>query len=102
MLGPNSPIGNQSIIEISEIQTEYAIKLIDQWRAGKLQTIAAKPEAMQAWASMLKERMGHTVWTSGCQSWYLDSEGDALACPDKWSKWVAAMKTPDLSDFVQN
>lgn len=102
MLGPNSPIGNQSIIEISEIQTEYAIKLIDQWRAGKLQTIAAKPEAMQAWASMLKERMGHTVWTSGCQSWYLDSEGDALAWPDKWSKWVAAMQTPDLSDFVQN
>lgn len=102
MLGPNSPIGNQSVIEISERQTDYVLQLIQQWRQGKLQTIEAKPEATQKWADMIKERMGHTVWTSGCNSWYLDADGDALAWPDSWNKWVQTMKQPDLKDFVVN
>lgn len=102
MLGPNSPIGNQSVIEITEIQTRYVLQLVEQWRAGKLATIEATGQATQSWAAMIKERMGHTVWTSGCNSWYLDKDGDALAWPDSWKNWVAAMKKPDIKDFVSS
>ena len=100
MLGPNSPIGNQSVIEISERQMAYVMQLIEQWRKGKLDTIEVKEEATAAWAAMIKERMGHTVWTSGCNSWYLDADGDALSWPDTWNRWIATMKTPDLKDFI--
>ncbi len=100
MLGPNSPIGNQSVIEISEQQTAYVLQLINQWRAGKLPTIEVKSEALKQWAAMLKARMGKTVWTSGCQSWYLDADGDALAWPDTWNNWLKTMKEPELNDFV--
>ena len=102
MLGPNSPIGNQSVIEISEVQTQFALQLIRQWQAGKLETIEVAAEATQQWAAMLKEKMKHTIWTSGCNSWYLDDDGDALTWPFTWNKWVAMMKTPDMSAFLSS
>ena len=27
---------------------------------------------------------------------YLDQDGDALAWPDTWNRWIKAMETPDL------
>jgi len=101
MLGPNSPIGNYSVITMSEIQADYCISLIKEWQAERLQTIEVKPEAVQGWRAMLKDRMSHTVWSSGCQSWYLDKDGDPLTWPDKWKNWVAMMRDVQVGDFVQ-
>lgn len=100
MLGPNSPIGNYSVIAMSEIQADYCIKLIRMWQAGKLAEIEARPEALQAWRTFLKSRMSHTVWASGCKSWYLDADGDPLTWPDKWKNWVTMMKDVDTSALV--
>ena len=102
MLGPNSPIGNNSIILTSELQADYCLKLIEQWQQQKLDTIEPKLSAMQSWNAILKERMGHTVWTSGCDSWYLDADGDSQAWPDRWQKYVASMEHPDFNDYVAN
>lgn len=100
MLGPNSPIGNFSVIAMSEIQADYCLQLIQQWQKGALDTIDAKPEAMLAWNQSLKTRMSHTVWASGCNSWYLDKDGDPLTWPDKWQTWVNTMAQPRLNDFL--
>lgn len=102
MLGPNSPIGNYSVISMSEIQVDYCLRLVKEWQRGRLENIEAKPEAVQSWAEMLKSKMGHTVWASGCQSWYLDADGDPLTWPDTWKAWVDMMKDLNLNDFVQN
>jgi cation diffusion facilitator CzcD-associated flavoprotein CzcO len=100
MLGPNSPIGNYSVIAMSEVQTAYILQLVRDWQAGTLDTIEATPEAMARWNAMLKEKMSHTVWSSGCNSWYLDADGDPLTWPDSWKAWLQAMSKPDLGDFV--
>jgi len=100
MLGPNSPIGNQSVIEIAEHQTAYALQLVDLWQRGRLPVIEATPEALERWRATIRARMRHTVWVSGCRSWYLDAEGDALAWPDSWKRWVRGMRRPELRDFV--
>ncbi len=55
----------------------------------------------KTWNGMLKSKMGHTVWASGCNSWYLDTDGDPLVWSDRWNAWVSAMKEPDLNDFVR-
>jgi len=99
MLGPNSPIGNYSVIDMSEIQAEYCIKIIQRWQQGGLDTIEVKPEAVAQWRELLKSKMGHTVWKSGCQSWYLDADGDPLTWPDKWANWVKMMADVDFSVF---
>jgi len=100
MLGPNSPIGNYSVIAMSEMQADYCISLIKLWQENKLKEIEVKPQALEQWRAMLKSKMRHTVWTSGCNSWYLDADGDPLTWPDKWKNWVAMMKVVNTSDLV--
>ena len=88
MLGPNSPIGNYSVIAMAEAQCDYILQLIEHWRRRTIDTIEASPEAMLAWNSRMKANMGKTAWASGCQSWYLDADGDPLTWPDSWNKWL--------------
>ena len=84
---------------MSEVQAAFALKMVQHWQAGRIETIEARPEAMQDWNMRLREKMSHTVWASGCQSWYLDSDGDPLTWPDSWKSWVVAMQEPLLTDF---
>jgi hypothetical protein len=44
--------------------------------------------------------MGGTVWTSGCQSWYLDADGDPLSWPYSWQQWKREMAAPEMTDFA--
>ncbi|TGL18815.1 NAD(P)/FAD-dependent oxidoreductase [Leptospira yanagawae] len=99
MLGPNTPIGNFSVIAMSEVQTKYVLKIINDWRNGKFDVIDAKEEALQRFAAYLKKGMAGTVWLGGCQSWYLDPDGDPAMWPYTWSRWEKEMKTPDYQDF---
>jgi hypothetical protein len=34
-----------------------------------------RPETVERYNDEIQEMMQGTVWTSGCQSWYLDAEG---------------------------
>jgi len=77
------------------------LKLIDQWRQGKLETVEATAEAMQRYNTYLKDGMGSTAWVGGCQSWYLDADGDPALWPYSWDQWVKEMAEPDLADFQQ-
>lgn len=99
MLGPNAPIGNYSVIAMSEVQTQYLLKLIDHWRQGTLETVEATEEAKVRYNEHIKAGMGKTVWVGGCQSWYLDADGDPALWPYSWDQWVKELEEPDLDDF---
>jgi len=101
MLGPNSPVGNYSVIAMSEVQGAYVLKLIDQWRQGRLPVVEATREAMQHFNAYLKAGMGSTAWVGGCRSWYLDADGDPALWPYSWNRWVEEMAQPALGDFVR-
>jgi len=99
MLGPNSPVGNYSVIAMSEVQGAYALKLIEKWRQGELQTVEATHEAMTRFNAYLRDGMADTAWMGGCQSWYLDADGIPALWPYSWMQWVKEMAEPDLGDF---
>ncbi len=99
MLGPNTPIGNFSVIAMSEVQTNYVLQVIDHWRKGEFDALDAKPEAMQAFNAYLKAGMDKTVWVGGCQSWYMDADGDPAMWPYSWKQWVKEMDAPMMGDF---
>lgn len=102
MLGPNTPIGNYSVIAMSEVQSEYVLKLIDHWRAGELETVEATEEAKVAYNQYLQAGMSKTVWVGGCQSWYMDEDGDLAMWPYSWNQWVSELSVPKLEDFRSN
>lgn len=101
MGGPNSPIGNQSVIKIMEVQTNYVLKLIDAWRTRKLERVEPCVNATAAFNKKLKTGFANTVWLGGCQSWYLDGEGDPALWPFTFERWIKEMETPNLQDFIQ-
>jgi cation diffusion facilitator CzcD-associated flavoprotein CzcO len=45
--GPNSPVGNFSLIDVAERQLVYILQLVDQVRAGSCDAICASREAMK-------------------------------------------------------
>ena len=64
--------------------------------AGRTQAIE---EAKVRYNEYLKAGMGKTVWVGGCQSWYLDADGDPAMWPYSWEQWEKEHKEPDLDDF---
>ncbi len=100
MLGPNTPIGNYSVIAMSEVQCGYILKVMQAWRRGEFDEIDAKPAAAAWFADYMKAGMARTVWVGGCNSWYLDPDGDPILWPYTWKQWVKEMREPDRADFV--
>ncbi len=100
MLGPNTPIGNYSVIAMSEIQCQYIIKIINRWKQSEFDAIDVKDEAVNRFSDYMRKGMANTVWVGGCQSWYLDGDGDPVLWPYTWKQWVTEMAEPAMEDFV--
>ena len=100
MLGPNTPIGNYSVIEMSEVQGRYVMQLIQAWRERQLAAVEATDEAKQRFNDHLRAGMSKTVWVGGCNSWYLDADGDPALWPYTWEQWKREMAEPDFDDFL--
>ena len=97
--GPNSPIGNFSWLMTSENQLNYAMQLIDYLRSGNVTEIAPKPAAVKAFNDAVKAKMPETIWASGCNSWYVDKNGNVASWPWTYEKFVNDMREPILDDY---
>lgn len=99
MVGPNSPIGNFSLIMISEMQLAYIMQLVDLIRTGRYREVAPTAAATTRFNAAIKEAMKGTVWVTGCRSWYLDRNGNPAMWPWTFERFEAEMAKPDLGDF---
>ncbi|MFC3572875.1 flavin-containing monooxygenase [Streptomyces yaanensis] len=77
IIGPNTGLGNSSMILIIESQLNYMADFVRQLGVlGGRVALDARPSARDAWDDRVQERMKRTVWnTGGCTSWYLDANG---------------------------
>lgn len=100
MLGPNTPIGNFSVIAMSEVQGDYVLKMIDKWRHGQFDEVEARPEAIDEFNAYVKAGLKNTSWVGGCQSWYLDQDGDPILWPYTWKRWVKEMAEPQMEHML--
>jgi cation diffusion facilitator CzcD-associated flavoprotein CzcO len=96
--GPNGPVGNFSLIEVAELQVGYVLRLLDHAREQG-GAIAATAAATDRFEADRVEAARHTVWATGCRSWYLDDRGVPAAWPWPFSRFRACMAAPDLDDF---
>ncbi|MEE3328942.1 MAG: NAD(P)/FAD-dependent oxidoreductase, partial [Myxococcota bacterium] len=99
LVGPNSPIGNISIIDVSETQTQYILQCVERLRAGRDSALAPRVEAAEAVKAELREAMKTTVWVSGCNSWYIDSEGTPTLWPWSAKQFHKVLRNPDFGDY---
>ena len=97
--GPNGPVGNFSLIEVAELQFAYILKLIEPLRAGDCREISATNDAMEEHEAARVEAAKHTVWVTGCRSWYLDDRGIPAVWPWSFDRFRTEMKAPDPKAF---
>jgi cation diffusion facilitator CzcD-associated flavoprotein CzcO len=99
--GPNSPVGNFSLIEVAELQMGYILQLVELLRAGQCREIEPSESAATSFENARSVATQRTVWATGCRSWYLDDRGIPASWPWTMAQFRADMRAPDLSAFVR-
>ncbi|MEU0270630.1 NAD(P)/FAD-dependent oxidoreductase [Streptomyces sp. NPDC006307] len=105
IIGPNTGLGNSSMILMIESQLNYMADYLRQLdvldRQGGRAALAARPSAVAAWNRRVQTRMERTVWKSGgCDSWYLDANGrNTTLWPGTTSEFRRATRSVDLSEY---
>lgn len=99
IMGPHSPIGSFSLISIAETQVGYIMKCIEAMRERGAKAIVPTEDATERFNQEVKEAMTKTVWSSGCQSWYIDKNGVPSLWPWSAAKFDSDLAEPDLDEF---
>jgi cation diffusion facilitator CzcD-associated flavoprotein CzcO len=102
IIGPNTGLGNSSMILMIESQLNYMADYLRQLDAlGGRAALDARPAAVSLWNNRVQERMKRTVWnTGGCTSWYLDAAGrNTTIWPGTTSEFRRATRRVDLTEY---
>lgn len=75
LIGPNTGLGHNSMILMMESQFAYVLDALELMRRKNVRAIDVKPGVQADFNDRLQRRMKRTVWTTGCNSWYLDEHG---------------------------
>lgn len=100
-LGPNCPIGNGPIIFSIEIQGEYMAQLMNRWQKENITTFDPKIEAVNDFMEQKDLFMQKTVWTTGCQSWYKNSQINKITAlwPGSTLHYMETLANARFEDF---
>ncbi|BDX33666.1 putative monooxygenase [Mycobacterium antarcticum] len=99
MLGPHSPVGNQSLVPIAEDQARYALWWIQQIRDGRIKAVAPTDIATDRYNDEIRAAMPNTTWVAGCNSWYLGTDGIPELFPWVPDRHTELLREPVVSDF---
>lgn len=99
LLGPHSPLGQQSFMAIAEDQADYALWWIRRIRSGLAGAVAPTEAATKEYNDQLKVALPDTVWASGCSSWYLGKDGLPELFPWAPKTHTALLRRPEVADF---
>ncbi|MEV4437607.1 NAD(P)/FAD-dependent oxidoreductase [Streptomyces sp. NPDC049577] len=101
VIGPNTGLGNNSMILIIESQLNYMADFLRQLRTlGGRAALDARPSAVRDWNRKLQKRMASTVWNTGCDSWYLDAGGrNTTVWPGTTAEFRKVTRRVDLAEY---
>jgi cation diffusion facilitator CzcD-associated flavoprotein CzcO len=99
LMGPHSPIGNNSLVPIAEDQADYALWWIERIRDGVIASAAPTETATKLYNESMKAAMPQTMWVSGCSSWYLGEDGLPELFPWVPERYTELLRRPELADF---
>jgi cation diffusion facilitator CzcD-associated flavoprotein CzcO len=101
IVGPNTGLGNNSIVFMIESQVRYVIGALRAMDEHNLSTIEVRPDAHRAFQEEVQARMPGSVWTDGgCRSWYLDRNGrNSTLWPDFTWRYALRTRRFDLDSY---
>ncbi len=98
--GPTGPVGNLSLISITEVQLGYMIQMLDNMKATQSAAVVVKQEAFDDYNLAMSNAIGKTVWASGgCSSWYIDKTGQPNLYPWHPRQFYQEMQQPNFAEY---
>jgi cation diffusion facilitator CzcD-associated flavoprotein CzcO len=96
--GPNTGVGTSSVVYMIELQLDYILKLIEA--AGSRNLISVKPAALKKFNEEIQDQLSRTVWASGCDSWYIRSDGKIVTLyPGSAKRFANERRTLNLDHY---
>jgi len=99
--GPNGPVGNFSLIQVAELQIDYVLQLVARLREGRCREISPTASATEHFDAARTEAAKHSIWSTGCRSWYLDDRGVPATWPWTFDRFREEMSAPKLEAYEQ-
>ncbi|KAG2208916.1 hypothetical protein INT47_011056 [Mucor saturninus] len=104
LLGPGSVLGHNSVVTISESQVDYGIRMIKYMMKNKIASLDPTEKAQETFSADIQSKFKGTVWKGGCQSWYMNKDGEIQSLwPESVLKFIAMLRRVDYeSDFIKS
>ena len=68
-------------------------------RRGAVRWMSPREDVSRALKEEMRRELGHTVWAGGCNSWYLDAEGQPIVYPFRYSRFRRELAMPVLAEY---
>jgi cation diffusion facilitator CzcD-associated flavoprotein CzcO len=98
--GPNSPVGNFSLIRTAEMECAYLMQLVDHLLESENDWACPSQEAATRFEKEREAAAKNTVWATGCRSWYLDDRGIPFVWPFSFGRFTDEMANPRIEDYA--
>lgn len=96
LMGPNTGLGHNSMVYMIESQVAHVMAALQLMDRANAKAVALRPQAADAFSAELDEKLTRTVWSSGCQSWYVTPEGrNATIWPDLTFRYRRRARSAD-------
>lgn len=101
LYGPHTNHGTGSVLGVLEAAARYVGEAVGLLQRGVIDRFEVREEAHRAFQRELDERMGDTVWTAGCGSWYVTENGRVVSnWPGSHDEYAERTATVALDDLV--
>lgn len=75
IVGPNTGLGHSSMVYMIESQIAYILSALQTMHQEQLGSVEVKADVQNRYNRTIHQRLRHTVWSSGCASWYKTKSG---------------------------
>ena len=76
MYGPNTNLGHNSIIIMSEAQARYIAQCISKLESENFKSLEIREDVMNDYYKDCQEKLGDMIWSTASDSWYISDNGD--------------------------
>lgn len=100
LVGPNTGLGHNSMVYMIESQLQYVMDAVQTMRRDGLRSLEVRPEVQARYNAELQQKLGKSVWQSGCKSWYINEAGkNTTLWPGFTFKFREQTRRIDLVDY---
>ncbi len=101
MYGPNTNLGHNSIILMSEAQAEYIAQCVQAIKQNKLKTMEVSAETMEAYHQSTQKRLSEMIWARVEDSWYKSANGNIPNnYPGRTMEYMRKTKLVNFDEYV--